>query len=216
MSQNSSDLRARRTRKLLREALLELIEARGFEALTVGEIAQRAMVSRAAFYRYYQDKYDLVEQIFAEAMQTLVNDVDHPSHEALSHLDLTQTPTPERWMRLFEHFEQYERLYRVLLSGRGSPWFARNMRARLSEMRSEREQGHAHLANGKRTGDNPTAAGGFVAALIDALLVDTVTWWLEQGRPYPPRQMAASCWRLMIAMLKEANTWKGPNSPFAH
>ena len=56
---------------MLREALIELIEERGFDALTVGEITERAMVSRAAFYRNYQDKYDLVEQIFEEAMSRL-------------------------------------------------------------------------------------------------------------------------------------------------
>lgn len=208
MTQNSTDLRARRTRKLLREALLELIEARGFEALTVGEIAERAMVSRAAFYRYYQDKYDLVEHIFAEAMQALVTDVDHHSHEALSDLDLPNTPTPERWVRLFEHFEQYERLYRALLSGKGSPWFATKMRAFLAEMRSGHEQEHAATVHGKRTGDSHTAAGGYAPALVDALLIDTVAWWLEQGRPYPPQQIASYCWRLIVALLKEANTWQ--------
>ena len=71
MAQQGNNLRLRRTRKLLREALIELIEERGFEALTIGEITERAMVSRAAFYRNYRDKYDLVEQIFEEAMGTL-------------------------------------------------------------------------------------------------------------------------------------------------
>jgi AcrR family transcriptional regulator len=76
MSQNSGDLRVRRTQKLLREAFLALIEERRFDALTVGEIANRAMVSRAAFYRYYQDKYDLAEQIFEDTLQAMVNDFD--------------------------------------------------------------------------------------------------------------------------------------------
>ena len=45
MAQQGNNLRLRRTRKLLREALIELIEERGFEALTVGEITARALVS---------------------------------------------------------------------------------------------------------------------------------------------------------------------------
>ena len=57
MTQPAGNVRVRRTQKLLREALIELIEERGFEALTIGEITERAMVSRAAFYRNYQDKY---------------------------------------------------------------------------------------------------------------------------------------------------------------
>ena len=51
MTQPVSNVRVRRTQKLLREALIELIEERGFEALTIGELTSRAMVSRAAFYR---------------------------------------------------------------------------------------------------------------------------------------------------------------------
>lgn len=56
MTQQVENVRVKRTKKLLREALIELIEERGFDALTIGEITQRAMVSRAAFYRNYQDK----------------------------------------------------------------------------------------------------------------------------------------------------------------
>lgn len=208
MSQNSTDLRARRTRKLLREALLELIEERGFEALTVGEIAERALVSRSAFYRYYQDKYALVEQIFEEAMQTLVSDIGRRSHDALSTFDQRNAPAPQRWVKLFEHFAEYERLYRVLLSGKGSPWFATKMHASLAEMRSEHKQEHASTVNGRRAVTCYTSAGEYVPALIDALLIDTVTWWLEQGRPYPPKEIATSCWRLIVAMLKEAGTWQ--------
>src|SRR5260221_14035704 len=135
MSQNSSDLRVRRTQKLLREALIALIEERNFDAITVGEIAERAMVSRAAFYRYYQDKYDLVEKIFAETMTTVVRDIDPLRRDVISHFDSQATPdawlelfgqdaesqsTPEPWAKLFEHFAQSETLYRALLAKRGS------------------------------------------------------------------------------------------------
>ena len=46
MTQKADNLRVKRTKILLREALIALIEERGFDALTVGELTQRAMVSR--------------------------------------------------------------------------------------------------------------------------------------------------------------------------
>ena len=100
MTQQGKNLRLRRTQKLLREALIELIEERGFEALTIGELTSRAMVSRAAFYRNYQDKYDLVEQIFEEAMSALLKAVG----------DLGQEHPAEIWVKFFEHIAEYERL----------------------------------------------------------------------------------------------------------
>ena len=95
MSQQVKGLRLRRTQILLREALIELIEDRGFDKLTVQELTERAMVSRAAFYRNYQDKYDLVEQIFTEAMEDLFNVVAepesvHPPHNWVRFLSISR------------------------------------------------------------------------------------------------------------------------------
>src|SRR6516225_8769957 len=131
MTQAVSNLRVRRTQKLLREALIELIEERGFEALTIGEITERAMVSRAAFYRNYQDKYDLVEQIFEEAMSALLSAVGHLGEEHPS----------EIWVTFFEHIAEYHRLYRALLGSKGSPWFVGKMRTSLAELVKEHERG---------------------------------------------------------------------------
>src|SRR5690349_24956206 len=111
MSRPAGNLRVRRTQKLLCDALIELIEERGFESLTVSEITERALVSRAAFYRNYQDKYDLVEKIFAEAMDKLLSAVG----------DLGQEHPAEVWVAFFEHIASYERLYRAPLGSRGSP-----------------------------------------------------------------------------------------------
>src|SRR5438270_4530745 len=123
--QQANNLRVRRTQKLLREALIDLIEERGFDALTVGEITQRAMVSRAAFYRNYQDKYDLVEQIFAEVIGTL--------HGTIANMGTEQHP-PQVWVKFFEHIAEYARLYRALLGEKGSPWFVQKMRKSLAEL----------------------------------------------------------------------------------
>src|SRR5258707_13471568 len=111
MTPLESNLRVRRTQKLLREALIALIEEQGFEAITVGQLTERAMISRAAFYRNYQDKYDLVEQIFEEAMGTLFRAIG----------ELGQEHPADVWVRFFDHIAQYDRLYRALLGKKGSP-----------------------------------------------------------------------------------------------
>src|SRR3712207_3017556 len=128
MSHRASNLRVRRTQKLLRDALIALVEERGFEALTIGELTERAMVSRAAFYRQYQDKYALVEQIFEEAMGALFNAVGDLGHDHPADI----------WVTFFEHIAHYDRLYRALLGPQGSPWFVRKMRAALAELIQER------------------------------------------------------------------------------
>lgn len=50
------DVRVRRTRKLLRETLVGLIEEKGFDRVfdrvAVAELAERATISRAAFFEH--------------------------------------------------------------------------------------------------------------------------------------------------------------------
>jgi AcrR family transcriptional regulator len=65
------DLRVRRTRKLLQQALVEGTVEKGFVALTVRDITERAMVNRSTFYRDYLDKYDLLEQHLNEIYDVL-------------------------------------------------------------------------------------------------------------------------------------------------
>ena len=223
MSQNSSDLRVRRTQKLLREALIALIEERRFDALTVGEIAERAMVSRAAFYRYYQDKYDLVEQIFEEMVATVVREIDPLRHTMISRLGaqppaepwaeffgqaLETQRTPEPFVKMFEHFAHHERLYRALLGQKGSSWFVTKMRASLAEILSERLQALAYALGNKQIAESRVFADGFIPALIAAQLVDAITWWLEQGRPYTPGQIATYWYHLMCSTLREVSVWE--------
>lgn len=196
MSQQPKNLRLRRTQKLLREALVELIEERGFDALTIAELTDRAMVSRAAFYRTYQDKYALVEQIFEEALSALLAAVG----------DLGREHPAEIWVAFFEHIAEYERLYRALLGKQGSPWFVKKMRAALAGL--VRERGHVPHGPGASARPAHTFSDGFVPDMVSALFVEAITWWLEQGRPYTPREMATRSALLASALFKEASTWE--------
>jgi AcrR family transcriptional regulator len=54
------DRRVQRTQDLLREALLSLIREKGFDALSVQDIIDRANVGRATFYAHFDNKQDLL------------------------------------------------------------------------------------------------------------------------------------------------------------
>lgn len=56
------DLRVFRTKKLLRDSILDLAinQSKKLADITVQEICDHALVHRTTFYRYYTDKYDLL------------------------------------------------------------------------------------------------------------------------------------------------------------
>jgi AcrR family transcriptional regulator len=202
VSQLAENVRVRRTRKLLRDALIELIEQRGFERLTVAEITERAMVSRAAFYRNYKDKFHLVEQIFDDAMDALLRTIADDGREQ---------PATERWVAFFGHIDEYHRFYRALLGKKGSTWFAAKMRASLTDMVKEHLQVPAPQAARHPTQPaQPAPPDGLAATVLGAMFTQSITWWLERGRPSTPRVMAMQSAQLAGAVISVANSWAAP------
>jgi hypothetical protein len=47
----------------------------------------------------------------------------------------------------------------------------------------------------------------FVPDLVSTMLVEAITWWLEQGQPYPPKDLATKTALLASAVFREASTW---------
>ena len=57
------DKRIRRTKKILTEALIDILKEKNVEDITVSELAKRADVTRTTFYQYYRDPVDMLEQL---------------------------------------------------------------------------------------------------------------------------------------------------------
>ena len=49
-----------KTKYMLSAALMQLLEKRSFQKISVGDICKEAMVSRSAFYLHFSDKYELM------------------------------------------------------------------------------------------------------------------------------------------------------------
>jgi AcrR family transcriptional regulator len=73
------DPRVKRTRKLLQQAFLELLQEKGFASISIQDITQRATVNRATFYAHFPDKYALMDSILREQFQQAVASTLPPS-----------------------------------------------------------------------------------------------------------------------------------------
>jgi AcrR family transcriptional regulator len=75
------DPRVVRTRKLLNQAFFELMDEKGFQAITVQDVADRAGVNRATFYAHYEDKYDLLDRYSREGIRAWLEQKSSTSAE---------------------------------------------------------------------------------------------------------------------------------------
>ena len=64
------------------EALLQLMKKKNYTEISVGEIAARAGVHRATFYRHFKDKYDVMNYNYSSLLDRHVQDqIIHTMHD---------------------------------------------------------------------------------------------------------------------------------------
>src|SRR5438552_12836656 len=101
---NEADPRVKRTRKLLQDALLELLTEKSFDAITVQDIAERSTINRATFYAHFPDKYQLfgsfVHEWFRKALQRRL---DGAAYLSRSNLQLVILASMEALAEMDDH-----------------------------------------------------------------------------------------------------------------
>jgi AcrR family transcriptional regulator len=179
------DRRIVRTRGLLRAALLALIAERGYDALRVEDITERANLRRATFYLHYKDKDDLLFAILTETFDALAQEQQH-APDAL----LGGKAAIDAFLMLFVHAEQYAQLYTTLLQSTAGAAVGRRIREYLAGviLPTLTAEGAAPLR----------LPASILAQYMAGVEFSLVVWWLEQGRPYPAAQMALYAQRLAL------------------
>jgi AcrR family transcriptional regulator len=165
------DRRIRKTQQALSDALLSLIVEKGYDAITIKEITERADVAHATFYRHYRDKDELLMQKLEEVVREI---------EALTRESTLQDA--EGYL-IFKHAQENSSLYRILLSSQGTlqvrKWLKDRMAANTLRL--------CKPLSSNRDGLIPPAVA---ANHIAGSLLQLIDWWLEHDMPYPPHHMA--------------------------
>lgn len=176
----AGDRRVRRTRAALRQALVELVLDKGFHAVTVEEITERADVGRATFYAHYRDKEDLLVGIvrdLAGDRERLLPAVRQAHAEGFTGL-------PVKY--IFEHAEQERPVYQVILRGEGD---GRALREFTDLIRTHAEA--AFRARVEQLAVTPRIPLDVVARAWTGELIALLTWWVENDTGYGAAEITA-------------------------
>ena len=181
------DRRIQRTRQLLRDAMMELILERGYDAVTVQDITDRANLGRATFYLHYKDKEELLVKSLEAVFEDLV--------QQMPALATGQWPLSDAGpiAVAFKHIAENVDLYRVILSRQGGTTIPRRIRSYIAGYVQVFIE--AHLA---KTAAQPLVPVDVLANYIAGSLLALVTWWLESDMPYPAEEMVGMYHRVVV------------------
>lgn len=158
MAEEKADRRINRTRLLLRSAMTSLIREKGFEALTVQDIIDRADVGRSTFYTHFKSKEDLLKGA-VDMMRTTLRQLQRRAVERATPEDRLFAFSRE----LFEHASQNLEVFAAMVGKRSGALFQQHLHLMLAEL--IREDVETRASKRKR----------------DAALVETVVQFVTGG-----------------------------------
>lgn len=158
----TADRRVLRTRQALRAALVALLLEKGWDALTVQDVCERANVGRSTFYIHFADKEELLISGFADLRAAL---------RAGGALQRNSEPhEPLSFSRgLLEHVGENRRLFRALVGKRSAQVVQRQFRRLVLDLvREDLERFPSRRI--------PADAA---AHFLTGGLIELVTWWTD-------------------------------------
>jgi AcrR family transcriptional regulator len=172
--QKKTDRRSRRSRRLIVDALLALMQEKRYDRITVQEIIDCADVGRSTFYAQFRNKEDV-----------LISEIER----VLGLLHEQQTVSPEEPVDnilpgagFFRHVQETQSFYPALLRGLSTdPHYLAVHRY----LRTQTAQRLALVAGSRTLAVPPELIADYLAGAFLTL----IHWWLDQGSHYTPEQM---------------------------
>jgi AcrR family transcriptional regulator len=196
MPQNNLDRRVQKTRKLLQDALIELVAEKGYESVTIKEILDQANVGRSTFYAHFQDKdqllhsiLDRLDELFDQHKKQVIEATKNVGKIDITDLSLGPSPT----LSLFQFVGQNHRFFKAMLGNRGYGIFAKpvydyvfsHVHGLFTQPIHDDVFAQLHgslqlprLREKPSSFESEIAAHYFVSALMGILV-----WWVEKDMP---------------------------------
>lgn len=177
-----TDLRVKRTNKMIIDAFIHLVEKSRFEQVTVQDIADEAMINRATFYAHYKDKQDLYETIFDYAL-TAFTSVLNPAELVkgnlikVKHIELVMT-------KIYSNIQENRKFYLTIMDGSANEI----LRKKIADILNEQ---YADIFNRLKITENDIEVPmDFIIEYMTSIFVGTLHWWLTTDSQMTPEHLA--------------------------
>jgi AcrR family transcriptional regulator len=168
-----TDRRVLRTREALRDALLVLMVERGWDAIDIQSLCERANVGRSTFYLHYPNKEALLAGGFGDLRTALREQAGQRPPAGPDLLAFVAG--------LVEHVHAQQQVFRAMLGRRSGHYVQDRFRELLVELVE------AERPAGARRSWQAQGVSNYLAGALFQLLV----WWLGASRPQQPQEITA-------------------------
>ena len=195
------DRRITKSKKALRDALIELMEERGFEGFTVNDLCERADLNRGTFYNHFHDKDELLATLEDEVLADLDEFQEQMQSLTVPYLWAHKTkkrPLPVL-VELFDYLRGQGDFLHAVLGPGGDVSFGPRLRDAVC---TNLVQSILH----ERYRNNPEPFVQYYVAFFAAAYLGVIMRWIETGMQESSEEMALIAMRLFFIKPGESIT----------
>lgn len=183
MSQSSQkqDRRTRRTRQLLYKGLVELMETKPIQQISVQELTQLCDLNRSTFYLHYSSIYQLLEEMEQELLLQLEQVLDQVEDKPPLRLQDWQVGE-STMVQAFEFLSHHKDFCNILISKSGDE----NFILRITELVQNRCLGLWTIA----LQNQPKYLANYFFTFVLSGCFAVVEQWLKSGMKESPEELA--------------------------
>lgn len=187
------DRRIVKTKKALRKALIDLMETKGYEAITVNDLCSAADINRGTFYNHFSDKDALLIFFEDEVMEhtiALSSQMKTLSVKDVMAYCVAKRPLPFL-VSLFDYLQEQSDFLHAVLGPGGDIRFGPRMRDTVF---TALIRGVLHE---KYRNDSDPFVGYYISFYASAYM-GVISRWLDTGMKEDSEQMACIAMRLLF------------------
>ena len=182
MDKQITDRRIRKTKKLLRDTLFELMNENSIENITVKDLTERSDLNRGTFYLHYRDIFDLLEQNEIEILEEMSKLLVKINPSTFIEYNSKNKPYPPL-VDLFEWFKDNLNFGKALMGSNGGISF-------LEKMKNIVENEFYKNQYQIKKKDNTPAFSEYYYAYIIFGFLGLIKQWFENDASTPSKEMA--------------------------
>jgi AcrR family transcriptional regulator len=184
MHKNSEDRRARRSRRLLKESLLELMQEKEFKDISARDITESADLNRGTFYLHYPDTQSLLNSIEDDVIAEVQQLIDAHLKEAEPLTSLQPVLLP-----ILDYIEQKRRPLELLLRNGNGSIFLDKLHGLIHKNSLEYAKQHFAIEDSKQL--------DYFLSFVSFGIMAMFKEWVNRGMTLPKQKIAAYADALM-------------------
>ena len=189
------DRRINRSKKVLKDAFITLLDKKGIEEISVTDIVQAADLNRSTFYSHFQDKESLMISIMDELLVGIVDSIQLAPSSQADGSD-REFPTSSSMLHLLSYVSDHSFYLKVMMNTDRTPQFMMRLSYILYEFYYNELDNHPLGTEDKKVNR------GFVANYIASVVVGFIYHWVvSTNLKYSPDYLAHELTKILTLKL---------------